>query len=58
MKARSFGVAYNGITASAAIPEFIYRGPGTPIFLVGYDIPSAASYDWVWHVNVGDWRVT
>ena len=25
VKARSFGVAYNGITASAAIPEFIYR---------------------------------
>ena len=46
VKARSFGVAYNGITASAAIQEFIYRGPGTPIFLVGYDIPSAASYDW------------
>jgi hypothetical protein len=46
VKARSFGVAYNGITASAAIPEFIYRGPGTPMFLVGYGIPSAASYDW------------
>lgn len=46
VKARSFGVAYNGITASAAIPEFIYRGPGTPMFLVGFDIPSAASYDW------------
>jgi hypothetical protein len=46
VKARSFGVAYNSITASAAIPEFIYRGPGTPMFLVGYNIPSAASYDW------------
>ena len=46
VKARHFGVASNGITASAAIPEFIYQGPGTPMFLIGYNIPAAASYDW------------
>lgn len=46
VKARSFGVASNGVNASAAIPEVLYQGPGKPIFVVGYHIPSAASYDW------------
>lgn len=44
--ARRLGVAFNSVNATAAIPEVIYEGPGTPIFLVGYDIPSASSYDW------------
>ncbi len=46
VKAHSFGVASNGITASAAIPEVTYQGPGQPMLVVTYDIPSAASYDW------------
>lgn len=46
VKAHSFGVASNGITASAAIPEVEYQGPGQPTLVVTYHIPSAASYDW------------
>jgi hypothetical protein len=46
VKANSFGVAFNGVNASAAIPEVLYHGPGAPILFVGYSIPSAASYDW------------
>lgn len=42
----SFGVNYNAVTASAAIPEIVYQGAGTPVLYVGYDIPSASSYDW------------
>lgn len=46
VRASNFGVAYNGISASAAIPEFIYRGQGTPMLVTAYNIPSAATYDW------------
>jgi len=46
VKASSFGVAFNGVNAAAAIPEVMYKGPGNPIMLAAYDIPSAASYDW------------
>jgi hypothetical protein len=46
VKARRLGVAFNSVNATAAIPEVFYEGPGTPIFLVSYGIPSASSYDW------------
>lgn len=46
LKARSFGVTYNGVTASAAIPRILLQGQGTPILDVSYFIPSASSYDW------------
>jgi hypothetical protein len=46
VKAASFGLAVNGTTASAAIPEVLYNGPGKPMLLVAYHIPDAASYDW------------
>lgn len=46
VKARSFGTAYNSVSASAAIPDVIYQGPGTPTLLAGYQIPSGGSYDW------------
>ena len=46
VKASSFGVEYNDVTASAAIPEIVYDGPGTPVLIVSYQIPSASSYDW------------
>jgi hypothetical protein len=46
VKARSFGVISNGVSASAAIPEVIYEGPGKPMLLTLYRLPSASSYDW------------
>lgn len=46
VKASRFGVAFNGVNATAAIPEVIYQGPGNPMMAVAYDIPSASSYDW------------
>lgn len=41
-----FGMRFDGITASAAIPALSYTGPGTPSVAVEYPIPSASSYDW------------
>jgi hypothetical protein len=46
VNARSFGVTSNGTNASAAIPEVVYDGPGTPMLLVLYRLQSASSYDW------------
>ena len=47
VKARDFGVAANGVIASAAIPEINYiKGKGAPILVTGYELPSASSYDW------------
>jgi hypothetical protein len=47
VNASGSGVASNGITASVAIPDVIYHGPGTPpIFAVDYPIPSASGYYW------------
>jgi hypothetical protein len=46
VNARSFGVTSNGVDASAAIPEVIYHGLGTPILLTAYRLRSASSYDW------------
>jgi hypothetical protein len=42
----NFGMRFNGITASVAIPSIYYTGPGTPVMEVHYPIPSASSYDW------------
>ena len=36
----------NGVNASAAIPEVLYRGLGQPILLTLYHLRSASSYDW------------
>jgi hypothetical protein len=41
-----FGMSFNGITASVAIPKIGYTGPGTPYVTVDYPIPSASTYDW------------
>jgi hypothetical protein len=47
IKAGDFGVVYNGITASAVMPEVSYQGSATPpTLLTGYQFPSASSYDW------------
>jgi hypothetical protein len=43
---RGFGVTDNSTTASAAIPEVLYKGGGTPTLLTQYNIPNASSYDW------------
>jgi hypothetical protein len=42
----SLGVATNGLTASVAIPDVTYQGPGTPIFGTEYHIPAANGYYW------------
>jgi hypothetical protein len=43
-----FGEVYNGVNASAAIPEIDYQGPDNPEppLATQYIIPSASSYDW------------
>jgi hypothetical protein len=46
VRASHFGETFNGVTASAAIPAIVYKGPGTPTAYVEYRIPSASSYDW------------
>jgi len=46
VKAQSFGVAFNDITAIAVMPEILYDGSGTPLLQAQYDIPAASSYDW------------
>lgn len=46
VKAGSFGVTSDGVNASAAIPEVLYKGLGQPIMLVLYHLRSASSYDW------------
>ena len=46
VKAPSFGIASNGISASVAIPEVLYQGLGKPFLLTLYKLPSASSYDW------------
>lgn len=46
VKSHSFGVSFNGVNASAAIPDIFYYGPGTPDLFAAYSIPSASSYDW------------
>jgi hypothetical protein len=49
--ANHFGAVFNGVTASAVIPEveYFYAGPATfdvAALLTGYKISSAGSYDW------------
>jgi hypothetical protein len=44
--APSFGVADNGLTASAAIPDVVLQDPKESILLAGYQISDASSYDW------------
>jgi hypothetical protein len=46
VKAQSFGETFNGVTASAAIPQVEYHSSGTPTLQAQYNIPSASSYDW------------
>jgi hypothetical protein len=51
VNASHFGVAFNGVTASAVIPDVEYFYAGRARFdlaalLTGYEIPSARSYDW------------
>ena len=47
LKARRFGLTYNGVTASAAIPRVIFEGPGAPTLYLHYEsFPGASSYDW------------
>jgi len=44
--ASGFGVTHNSTTASAAIPQVLYKGGGSPTLLAQYNIPGASSYDW------------
>ncbi|HEV2374488.1 MAG TPA: hypothetical protein VGS19_20295 [Streptosporangiaceae bacterium] len=46
VKSHSFGVTFNGVNASAAIPEIFYHSTGTPDLFAAYHFPSASSYDW------------
>ena len=48
VKAPDFGSTFNGIDASAAIPEVRNLGPANPepVLIAGYAIKSAGSYDW------------
>jgi hypothetical protein len=46
VKAGSFGVTSDGVNASTAIPEVLYKGLGQPMMLVLYHVRSASSYDW------------
>jgi hypothetical protein len=46
VQARSFDETFNGVEASAAIPDVRYMGSGTPTLQAGYFIKSASSYDW------------
>jgi hypothetical protein len=48
VKAPSLGVTYNGVTASAVIPEIQFQAPetGATTLVTHYHIPSASSYDW------------
>jgi hypothetical protein len=48
IEAPNFGVTYNGVNASAVLPDIVYEGPDNPQprLATQYRIPSAASYDW------------
>jgi hypothetical protein len=46
VKAQTFGVAFNGVNAFAAIPTVSYAGAGTSELIILYQIPSASNYDW------------
>ena len=46
VKAKVFGVTFDGATASAALPKLHYTGPGSPTLITQYQIPSANKYDW------------
>jgi hypothetical protein len=50
VKDHSFGVTFNGVNASASIPEVLYQGTGSTtgpaLLFVVYHFPSASSYDW------------
>jgi hypothetical protein len=47
VKAHNFGVTFNGVTASVAIPQvFLKNASGGPTVYTKYNIPSASSYDW------------
>jgi len=47
VRAHNFGIAFNDVTATAAIPQLRYTGPGSPTLVTQYDnFPSVSSYDW------------
>jgi hypothetical protein len=46
VEASDFGATSGGGTASAAIPEVQYNGPGTPNLQVHYGLAHAIDYDW------------
>jgi hypothetical protein len=46
VKAHSFGVASNGLTAEVAFPQISLTGTRRPTAILTYQIPSASSYDW------------
>jgi hypothetical protein len=47
VRASNFGFASNGVTATAAIPQVFYTGPGSPLLVTQYaNAPLASSYDW------------
>jgi hypothetical protein len=46
VNAPGLAAAFNDITASVAIPEVNYEGPGRPVLFAAYRIPSAEGYNW------------
>jgi hypothetical protein len=46
VKAPNFGVASNGVTVAAAIPEIAFTGSKGANLIATYHIPSADNYDW------------
>jgi hypothetical protein len=47
VRAQNFGVIFNAVSASAAIPQVnLKSSSGSPSVFTQYNIPSASSYDW------------
>jgi hypothetical protein len=46
VRAHDFGVTYNNVNASAALPKLYYNAPGFPNLVTQYSIGSADLYDW------------
>lgn len=54
MKAHSFGVTTNGVTAAAAFPNITFGGVHQhPLLIMDYQIPAANTYDWSSNPTIG-----
>jgi hypothetical protein len=54
VKAHSFGVTANGVTAAAAFPDITFSGVHQqPLLMMDYQIPAANTYDWSANPTIG-----